>query len=95
MATAFVLMASQLPTNGFAQKGRRGETYEPSCVTCTSRASCTTSGQAPLLKANADGIGVNDGFMATAHVLMASQLSLDGSSQKDGMTPLSQANADF
>eukprot|EP00969_Alexandrium_andersonii_P307932 13611186-Alexandrium_andersonii.AAC.1 len=68
-------MAPQLPKNGSSQMDGRGQTCEPSSMSREPRASCFTSGLAPLLEANAYELGINDGFMATAHVLlMASQL---------------------
>eukprot|EP00969_Alexandrium_andersonii_P081513 3592840-Alexandrium_andersonii.AAC.1 len=66
MATVFVLMTPQLPVGGSSQQDGRGQTCDPSSMTCAYRASCIVSGLAPLQKAIADEFGISDGFMGTA-----------------------------
>ena len=48
-----------------------------------SNASCTTNCLAPIVKVLNDNFGIEEGLMSTIHSITASQLTVDGTKQKD------------
>ncbi len=58
------------------------DTYTPD-MNFVSNASCTTNCLAPLAKVINDNFGIVDGLMTTVHSITATQLTVDGSSNKD------------
>ena len=62
--------------------GVNHETYTKDMVV-VSNASCTTNCLAPIVKVLKDTFGVEEGLMTTVHSTTATQLTVDGPSQKD------------
>jgi glyceraldehyde 3-phosphate dehydrogenase len=62
--------------------GVNQDTYTPNMrfVSC---ASCTTNGLAPLVKIIDDAYGMEEALMSTVHAMTATQLVVDGTSNKD------------
>lgn len=58
-------------------------TYNPNTDRVVSNASCTTNCLAVLTKVLLDNFGIDEGLMTTVHSLTASQLTVDGPSNKD------------
>jgi glyceraldehyde 3-phosphate dehydrogenase len=57
--------------------------YDPRTMHVVSNASCTTNCLAPLAKVLDDNFGIVEGLMTTIHAVTATQLTVDGPSQKD------------
>lgn len=57
--------------------------YDPNLMSIVSNASCTTNCLAPLAKVVHDKWGIESGLMSTVHAVTASQLTVDGASNKD------------
>ena len=63
--------------------GVNADTYDTRAMAVVSCASCTTNGLAPLVKVIHERFGIAEGLMTTIHAATASQVIVDGTSNKD------------